>query len=78
LKSGIDLSDRQVDLDPRKEHPMNHYSRQYLRERYLAVQQSQLTEDAKLDDPRVAYQALLDELNAPLDAQREDPRERAA
>ena len=57
---------------------MNHYSRQYLRERYLAVQQSQLAEDAKLDDPRAAYQALLDELNAPLDVQRDEPRERAA
>ena len=57
---------------------MNHYSRQYLRERYLAVQQSQLAEDAKLDDPRVAYQALLDELNTPLDVERDQPRERAA
>jgi hypothetical protein len=78
MKSGIDLSDREVDLDPRKEHPMNRYNRQYLRERFLAVQQSQLAEDAKLDDPRVAYQALLDELNAPLDVQRDEPRERAA
>ncbi len=57
---------------------MNNYSRQYLRERYLAVQQSQLAEDAKLDDPHLAYQALLDELNAPLDVDREEPRERAA
>ena len=57
---------------------MNHTSRQYLRERYLAVQQSQLTEDAKLDDPHGAYQALIDELNAPCDADREEPRERAA
>jgi len=57
---------------------MNHYSRQYLRERYLAVQQSQLAEDAKLDDPQVAYQALLDELNTPLDVERDQPRERAA
>ncbi len=57
---------------------MNHYSRQYLRERYLAVQQSQLAEDAKLDDPRVAYQALLDELNASVHVDGEQPRERAA
>ncbi len=57
---------------------MNNSSRQSLRERYLAVQQSQLTEDAKLDDPHVAYQALIDELNAPVDVDREEPRERAA
>ncbi len=57
---------------------MNHYSRQYLRERYLAVQQSQLAEDAKLDDPQAAYRALLEELNAPLDVDRDEPRERAA
>ncbi len=57
---------------------MNNSSRQSLREQYLAVQQSQLTEDAKLDDPHVAYQALIDELNAPVDVDRDEPRERAA
>lgn len=46
---------------------MNPYSRQYLRERYLAEQQSQLAEDAKLDDPAVAYRALLAELDRELD-----------
>ena len=57
---------------------MNHYSRQYLRERYLAVQQSQLTEDAKLEDPQVAYRELVEELTAQLDAEGDEPRERAA
>ncbi len=57
---------------------MNHYSRQYLRERYLAVQQSQLTEDAKLEDPQVAYRALLDELYGELERERDESRERAA
>ena len=47
---------------------MNPYSRQYLRERYLAEQQSQLAEDAKLDDPAAAYQELLAELERDLDA----------
>ena len=47
---------------------MNPYSRQYLRERYLAEQQSQLAEDAKIDDPAAAYQALLAELDRDLDA----------
>ncbi len=57
---------------------MNHYSRQNLRERYLAVQQSQLAEDAKLDDPQAAYQALLEELYGELDTKRDESRERAA
>ncbi len=57
---------------------MNHYSRQYLRERYLAVQQSQLTEDAKLEDPQVAYRALVDELYGQLETERDESRERAA
>ncbi len=47
---------------------MNPYSRQYLRERYLAEQQSQLAEDAKLDDPAAAYEALLAEIDRELDA----------
>ncbi len=57
---------------------MNHYSRQYLRERYLAEQQSQLAEDAKLDDPAAAYEALLAEIDRELDADAEAVRQRAA
>jgi hypothetical protein len=34
-----------------------------LRERFLAEQQQQLKEDAKLTDPAEAYRALLDELS---------------
>jgi hypothetical protein len=34
-----------------------------LRERFLAEQQQQLREDAKLTDPAEAYRALLDELS---------------
>ncbi len=56
---------------------MNPYSRQYLRERYLAEQQSQLAEDAKLDDPAVAYRSLLAEIHRDLDAA-EASRQRAA
>lgn len=56
---------------------MNPYSRQSLRDRYLAEQQSQLAEDAKLDDPAVAYQALLAELERDLDA-RDSAAQRAA
>jgi hypothetical protein len=56
---------------------MNPYSRQYLRERYLAQQQSQLAQDAKLDDPAVAYRALLAEIDRELDAV-EAARQRAA
>ncbi len=47
---------------------MNPYSRQYLRERDLAEQQSQLAEDAKLDDPAAAYEELLAELDRDLEA----------
>lgn len=47
---------------------MNAYSRPYLRERYLAEQQTQLAEDAKLDDPALAYRVLLAELDRELDA----------
>jgi hypothetical protein len=47
---------------------MNPYSQPYLRERYLAQQQTQLAEDAKLDDPAVAYLALLAEIDRELDA----------
>jgi hypothetical protein len=47
---------------------MNPYSRQYLRERYLAEQQAQMAEDAKLDDPAVAYEALLAELDRDAEA----------
>ena len=50
---------------------MNPYSRQYLRERYLAEQQSQMVLDARLDDPAVAYQALLAEIDRELDAARQ-------
>ncbi len=42
---------------------MNMYSRKYLTERFLAQQQTQLAEDAKLPDPADAYEALLDELS---------------
>ncbi len=56
---------------------MNPYSRQYLRERYLAQQQSQLAEDAKLGDPAVAYKALLAEIASDLVAA-EAVRQRAA
>ena len=55
---------------------MNPYSRQYLRQRYLAEQQSQLALDAQLDDPAVAYEALLAEIDRELDA--EADRQRAA
>ena len=47
---------------------MNPYSRQYLRERYLAEQQAQLAKDAQLSDPALAYRALLEELRAEHDA----------
>ncbi|MEE8459554.1 MAG: hypothetical protein V3S08_06760 [Phycisphaerales bacterium] len=47
---------------------MNPYSQPYLRERYLAQQQAQLVEDAKLDDPAVAYRNLLAEIACELDA----------
>ena len=40
---------------------MNQYSRQFLRDRFLAEQQDQLAEDAKLDDPAVAYRSLVEE-----------------
>jgi hypothetical protein len=46
---------------------MNPYSRPYLRERYLAQQQAQLAEDAKLDDPAMAYADLLAEIERELD-----------
>ncbi len=46
---------------------MNRYSRQYLRERYLAEQQAQLAKDAQLSDPAMAYRELLEELRAELD-----------
>ena len=41
---------------------MNQYTRQFLRDRYLAEQQTQLAEDSKIDDPAQAYRALVDEL----------------
>ncbi len=47
---------------------MNRYSRPYLRERYLAQQQSQLDKDARLSDPAIAYRALLEEFRAELDS----------
>ena len=47
---------------------MNRYSRQYLRERYLAQQQAQLDKDARLSDPAMAYRALLAELRDELEA----------
>ncbi len=47
---------------------MNPYSQPYLRDRYLAQQQAQLVEDAKLDDPAVAYRNLLAEIACELDA----------
>ena len=56
---------------------MNHYSRPYLRERYLAAQQAQLAKDAQLSDPAEAYRALLEELGVELDAT-DDAREQAA
>ena len=56
---------------------MNPYSRQYLRERYLAEQQSQMAEDAKLDDPAAAYRDLLAEIERELDVA-EAVRQRAA
>ncbi len=56
---------------------MNPYSRQYLRERYLAQQQSQMMLDAAIEDPAMAYQALLAEIVRELDAA-EAFRERAA
>ena len=56
---------------------MNPYRRQYLRQRYLAEQQSQMALDAKLDDPAVAYKALLAEIDRDLNAA-EAIRQRAA
>ncbi len=47
---------------------MNPYSRQYLRERYLAEQQAQLAKDAELSDPAIAYRALLEEFRCELDS----------
>ncbi len=47
---------------------MNPYSRQYLRERYLAEQQAQLAKDAQLSDPAIAYRALLEELRVERDS----------
>ena len=47
---------------------MNRYSRPYLRERYLAQQQAQLDKDARLNDPAIAYRALLEELRDELDS----------
>ncbi len=41
---------------------MNQYSRQFLRDRFLADQQDQMARDAELDDPTVAYLMLIDEL----------------
>ncbi len=38
--------------------------RRVLRERFLAQQQRRLAEDARLDDPAVAYQQLLAELES--------------
>jgi hypothetical protein len=38
------------------------HQRQVLRERFLAQQQLRLAEDARLDDPAVAYRQLLEEL----------------
>jgi hypothetical protein len=42
---------------PDKKHTIS------LRERFLAEQQSQLREDAKLSDPAEAYRALLEEID---------------
>jgi hypothetical protein len=41
---------------------MNQYSRQFLRDRFLAEQQRQLTQDEAVDDPSVAYLQLVEEL----------------
>jgi len=60
LKSGADLSEVSTAMNP--------YSQPYLRDRYLAQQQAQLVEDAKLDDPAVAYRNLLAEIACELDA----------
>ena len=57
---------------------MNIYSRQFLRERYIAAQQTQMAKDAELADPALAYQALIEELNAALETDRDEPQERAA
>ncbi len=54
-----------------------YYLRRERRARYLAEQQAQLAEDAKLDDPAAAYRALLEELDSEDDAWRR-PGERAA
>jgi hypothetical protein len=59
LKSGADLSEISSAMNP--------YSQPYLRERYLAQQQAQLAEDAKLDDPALAYTDLLAEIDRELD-----------
>jgi hypothetical protein len=59
LKSAEDLSEISTAMNP--------YSRPYLRERYLAQQQAQLAEDAKLDDPAMAYADLLAEIERELD-----------
>ncbi len=56
---------------------MNPYSRQYLRERYLAEQQAQLAKDAQLSDPAMAYRELLEELRIELDSDA-DARGKAA
>ena len=57
---------------------MNRYSRQFLRERFLQEQQSQLAEDAKIADPADAYLVLLDELEDGPENGGGDHSERAA
>jgi hypothetical protein len=54
------------------------YQRQVLRERFLAQQQLRLAEDARLDDPAVAYRQLLTELSQEEEQEALLARERAA
>ena len=53
---------------------MNPYSKPFLRKRFLAKQQSQMAEDAKLADPADAYRELLEEI----DTNDEERADRAA
>ncbi len=57
---------------------MNHYSRKYLRERFLAEQQTQLAEDSRIDDPAIAYRQLIEELWASADDECPEHDDRAA
>ena len=57
---------------------MNQYSREHLRDRFLAEQQDQLARDAEIDDPSIAYLRLVAELWAGADEDWDEAADRAA